>query len=521
MGSLEGEIQANDKAGQDWKADLAASKDGYFRPKDPTTSRQEPKDPESVKKEATVQSFLEKDPTDGKSIKSMKINEDTGPLQNNQSEKVNQGETNRKKQHSKKGNQSKPKQTSPRNPMAITKYKERDANAQWMSEWEQRKESSLGGGKVGNTQRDANKYWEGTLAKRLDNGDTRMYIASPQGSKLPQKAQSMDGLHQIGRKPKNKLGESKQKEASERKIGDFYNKSEEKISIKNLTKREVSQGLIGDFYAPVVKNDFMTKLENESIGRRQSRQNSGSQRSRANQSSDGGPRNDESDGPYWLVMDLETNKGFKVKKASSPLSAMRPDRGSTLSSAVSLRSSLQDENGWEMSTSSGKSAMPQSRWPWDKSADPRTRGKNHDDLFRKDKENFVRLGSRNIKTKAPWETPDFDQDKHTLLKKDPDDIFRKDIALKEKNTQVENNGPKKVFAPWETPHGISANDLDVLFGKPAYGKNRPLNGKASKSFDEGFKYTSTDVLPARHRTKAEESHRELHRGNPGYQSTGF
>lgn len=516
MASLEGEKQSNNKAGEDWKADLASGRDGYFRNKNASTSGQEAKGPDSVKKELTVQSFMDKDAGDGKSVKSMKIEEEAVPKSTQQPEKVSKGDNDSKQQNRKKPN-GKQKQISPRNPAGITKEKERDANAQWTSEWEQRKESSMGGGKVGNTQRDANKYWEGTLAKRLDKGDTRMYIASSKGSNMPQKAQSIDGLHQIGRKPKNKLGECKQREASERKIGDFYNMHEEKVSIKNLTKREVSQGVIGDFYSPRVEDDFMTRLENESISRRQSRQNSGNQKSRLNSTEDTQRRNNESDEPYWLVLDLETNKGFKVKKASSPQSAMRPDRSSNLSSAESFRSSVHDESRWDMSASPQKSALPQSRWPWDKSADSRTRGKNHDDLFRKDKENVVKLGSRNTKTKAPWETPDINQVQQTF-KKDPNDIFRKDPALKEKNIHLEDNGPSKVLAPWETPFGKSANDLDVLFGKPAYGKSRPLQGNASKSFDDGFKI---DTMPARQRTKAEEYHRELHRGNPGYQSTGF
>lgn len=496
MESSEGANQSSDNS--------ARGGDGDFRPKE-APSGQEDGGIQSVKKEPTIQSFKNKDAADGKSIMSMKIDDETAPKASPRKERVNNGELEVNKRNHKKSD-PKQKQVSPRNPKDVTKEKDRDANAQWMSEWEQRG-SSQGGGKVGNTQRDANKYWEGTLAKRLDNGDTRMYVAPPRAGSIPQRSRSIDGLHQIKRKPSHKLGESKQKEASERKIGDFYDKSVEKMSVKNLTKKEVSQGVIGDFYSPRNTDDFVTKLENESKSRRQSRQSTGNKRSRLN-SREEVHINDETNGQYWLVMDLETNKGFKVKKASSPQSAMKPDHSLSISSAGSHKSSILDEERWEMAVSE-KSVMPQSKWPWDKSADPRTRGKNHDDLFRKDKENFTKLGSRSTKTKAPWETPDL-QESTLSTKKDPDDIFRKDPVLKEKSFQLEENSPLKVLAPWETPHGKTSNDFDVLFGKPAYGKSRVPQVSPSKSFDGGIQ---PDVLPARHRSKADEYHRGLHGGN--------
>jgi hypothetical protein len=495
----------NSDGGNQNNDNIGSGGDGDFRPTEPP-SGPEPGGIQSMKKEPTVQSLRNKDVADGKSILSMKIDDEVAPKSSPRKERVNNAEPDVDKKVNRKSD-SKQKQVTPRNPKDLTKEKDRDANAQWMSEWEQRG-NSQGGGKVGNTQRDANKYWEGTLSKRLDNGDTRMYVASPRESGVMQRSRSIDGLHQTKRKPKYKLGESKQKEASERKIGDFYDKSLEKKSVKDLTKREVSQGVIGDFYTPRKTDDFVTKLENESRSRRQSRQSTGSKRSRL-VSREESRVNDETNGQYWLVMDLETNKGFKVKKASSPQSALRPDHSLNMSSAGSQKSSsIPDEERWEMPVSE-KSVTPHSRWPWDKSADPRTRGKNHDDLFRKDKENVLRMEARNMKTKAPWETPDLQQS--TLSpRKDPDDIFRKDPVLKEKSFQLDENGPLKVLAPWETPKGKSANDLDVLFGKPAYGKGRVPQVKPSKSFDSGI---PLDVLPPSQRSKAEQFHRSLHGGN--------
>lgn len=149
---------------------------------------------------------------------------------------------------------------------------------------------------------------------------------------------------------------------------------------------------------------------------------------------------------------------------------MRLDCLFNLLSVESFRFFVYDESRWDMLVFLLKFVLLQLRWLWDKFVDFRIRGKNYDDFFRKDKENVVKFGFCNIKIKVLWEILDINQVQQ-MFKKDLNDIFRKDLVLKEKNIYIEDNGLLKVFVLWEMFFGKFVNDFDVLFGKFVYGKS--------------------------------------------------